>query len=46
MEIRNRAITLKTLQKFPEWSDAEVADFVGVTLEIVQQIRSELLKVQ
>ncbi|MCK6695537.1 MAG: hypothetical protein L6Q97_25965, partial [Thermoanaerobaculia bacterium] len=39
-----RAFTLKTLQKFPDWSDAEVAEFVGVTAEYVQQMRRELAK--
>lgn len=43
MEIRDKAITLKTLQKFPDWSDAEVAEFVGVTAEYVQQIRREMV---
>lgn len=38
----NRIFTLKTIQKFPQWSDAEVADFVGVTLDFVKQIRREL----
>lgn len=42
MESRDRDFTIKILQKFPEWSDAEVAEFVGVTLEFVQQLRSEL----
>ena len=41
-----RQFTLKTLQKFPDWSDAEVADFVGVTEQYVQQIRQELEKGQ
>ena len=44
MDLQNHAITLKTLQKFPEWSDAEVAEFVGVTVEYVQQMRRELAK--
>jgi predicted transposase YdaD len=37
-----KAFTIKTIQKFPDWSDAEVADFVGMTVEYVQQIRQEL----
>ena len=41
MEIRNRAITLKTIEKFPNWSDAEVAEFVGVSEEYVRQLRKE-----
>ncbi|MCK6692705.1 MAG: Rpn family recombination-promoting nuclease/putative transposase [Thermoanaerobaculia bacterium] len=43
-EENNRTFTLKTLQKFPDWSDAEVAEFVGVTVEYVQQMRRELAK--
>ena len=41
MQIRNRAITLKTIEKFPNWSDAEVAEFVGVSEEYVRQLRKE-----
>lgn len=42
LELKSHTFTLKTLQKFPDWSDAEVADFVGVTMEYVQQVRREL----
>jgi len=38
------AITIKTIQKFPDWSDAEVAEFIGVTHKYVQQVRRELAK--
>ena len=41
-EMIDRTFTLKTIQKFRDWSDAEVADFVGVTVEYVQRLRSEL----
>ncbi|MCE7925733.1 MAG: hypothetical protein DYG98_21995 [Haliscomenobacteraceae bacterium CHB4] len=34
---------LKTIQKFPGWSDAEVASFVGTTVEYVQHVRQELV---
>jgi len=39
-----RDFFIKTMQKFPNWTDAEVADFVGVTVETVQQLRLELEK--
>jgi hypothetical protein len=42
MEETNHAITIKSIQKFPDWSDAEIAEFVGVTAEYVQQVRKEL----
>ena len=38
------AITIKAIQKFPDWSDAEIADFVGTTDKYVQQVRRELAK--
>ena len=38
------AITIKAIQKFPDWSDAELADFVGATDKYVQQVRRELTK--
>ncbi len=41
LEIRDRAFTLKTLEKFPDWSDAEVAGFVGVPEAYVRQLRRE-----
>ena len=44
IESRDKAFTLKTLQKFPDWSDTEVAEFVGVAVEYVQQRRRELAK--
>ena len=34
-----KVLTTKTLQEFPEWSDAEVAEFIGVTEDYVQQLR-------
>lgn len=43
-EETTHAITLKTLQRFPDWTDTEVAGFVGVTAEYVQQMRRELAK--
>ncbi len=43
-EEKDHAITIKTIQKFPDWSDAEVAEFVGVTHKFVQQVRRELAK--
>ena len=43
-EEKNRTFTLITIQKFPDWTDAEVAEFVGVTVEYVQQMRQELAK--
>jgi predicted transposase YdaD len=36
------AITIKTIQKFPDWSDAAIAEFVGVAHKYVQQVRCEL----
>jgi hypothetical protein len=38
----NKSFTIKTIQKFPKLTDAEVADLVGVTVEYVQQIRRGL----
>ena len=42
MEKTSHAITIKTIKKFPDWSDAEIAEFVGVTNEYVQQLRKKL----
>jgi hypothetical protein len=39
-----RLLTIKIIQKFPDWSDAEVAEFVGVTTDDVQQLRAEISK--
>lgn len=39
LEEKNRDFTLKIMQKFPDWSNAEVAAFVGVTEDYVQQLR-------
>ena len=36
------AIIIKSIQKFPDWSDAAIAEFVGVTHKFVQQVRREL----
>jgi hypothetical protein len=36
------AFTLKTIRKFPDWSDTEVADFVETTVEYVGRVRKEL----
>ena len=36
------AITIKAIQKFPDWSDAEIAGFVDVTVAFVQQLRLEI----
>ena len=44
MEKTTHAIAIKTIQKFPDWSDAEVAGFVGVSVEFVQQVCRELAK--
>lgn len=40
---KNRNFTRKIIQKFPHWTDTEVADFVGVTLEFVERMRNELV---
>jgi hypothetical protein len=42
MEKTSHAITIKTIKKFPAWSDVEIAEFMGVTAEYVQQVRKEL----
>jgi len=39
---QQREFTIRTLRAFPEWSDEQVAGFVGVTLEFVRQLREEL----
>ncbi|MBK6933293.1 MAG: Rpn family recombination-promoting nuclease/putative transposase [Saprospirales bacterium] len=39
LEEKTRDFTLKIMQKFPDWSNAEVAAFVGVTEDYVQQLR-------
>lgn len=44
MEETTHAITIKTIQKFPDWSNAEVSEFVGVTEKYVQQVRRKLAK--
>ena len=36
------SFSIKTIQKFPDWSDAEVVELVGVTEEFVQYVRREL----
>ena len=41
IEIRDRAFTLRTIKKFPHWSDAEVSEFVGVPEAYVRQLRLE-----
>jgi len=42
MERTTHVITIKTIQKFPDWSDAAIAEFEGVTHKFVQQLRREL----
>ena len=32
------------IQKFPDWSNAEIAELVGVTDKFVQGVRRELAK--
>ncbi|MEI6408805.1 MAG: Rpn family recombination-promoting nuclease/putative transposase [Bacteroidota bacterium] len=44
MEKTTLAVTIKTIQKFPDWSDAEVSEFVGATEQFVRQVRNELGK--
>jgi predicted transposase YdaD len=46
MEETTHAITIKTIQKFPNWSNAEVSEFVGATEKYVQKVRRELTKVK
>jgi hypothetical protein len=41
-EESNRNFTAKIIQKFPTWSDSEVAEFVGVTVSFVQKARRDL----
>jgi predicted transposase YdaD len=36
-----RIFTLKTIQKFPHWSDEEVAVFAEVSIEFVQNLRKQ-----
>ncbi|MBX2891285.1 MAG: Rpn family recombination-promoting nuclease/putative transposase [Saprospiraceae bacterium] len=43
---KERAFTIKTIKKFPEWNDSEVAEFVGVSIEFVQQVRKEIGYIQ
>ncbi len=38
------AITIKMVQRFPDWSNAKIAEFVGVTDKFVQQVRRKLAK--
>lgn len=42
LEEKNHDFTLKIIQKFPDWSDAEIAGFVDVTVAFVQQLRLEI----
>lgn len=37
-----KASTLKTIRKFPDWSDKEVADFLEATVAYVRGVRKEL----
>ncbi len=43
-EETTQAIILKMIQKFPNLSDAEIAELIGTTNKIVQQTRRELTK--
>ena len=43
-EETTHAFTIRMLQKFPDWSDAEIAELVGVTAKFVQQVRRDLAK--
>lgn len=42
IEKTTHAITIKTIQKFPDWSDEAVAEFVDVTIQFVKKVRREL----
>ena len=39
-----KAFVIKLIQKFPDWSDAEVAEFASVSVDYVQQLREALEK--
>ena len=39
-------MTIRTIQKFPGWLSAEVADFLGVTEAYVEQLRAELAETE
>ena len=43
-EKTTHAITINLIQKFPDWSDTQIAELVGVTEQFVQQVRRELAK--
>ena len=43
-EETTHAFTIRMLQKFPDWSNAEIAELVGVTDKFVQRVRRELAK--
>ena len=43
-EETTHAFTIRMLQKFPDWSDAEIAELVGVTTVFVEEVRLELSK--
>ena len=43
-EETTHAFTIRMLQKFPDWSNAEIAELVGVTTVFVEEVRLELSK--
>ena len=45
-EETTHVIAIKMIQKFPDWSNVEIAKLVGVTDKFVQQLRRKLAKEQ
>jgi len=41
---RARNVTKRIIEKYPAWSDEEVADLVEMTVSIVKKIRREMQK--
>lgn len=40
---QQREFTTRTIRTFPDWSNEQVAEFVGVPVELVRQIRETLM---
>ena len=41
-EEQKREFAIRTIRTFPDWSDEQVAEFVGVSVELVREVRESL----
>lgn len=42
IHIKNEKMIVQCFQKFPEWTDKQIAEFVDVTIEFVQKIKAKI----